>query len=104
MPARNVTKTPQHKIEECVKRKLAGESVATLAKYYKVSRPAVYLWLAKSQREALAKGTNHGRELSPKDAETADKRVLIEEHRLLKLENQKLRDKVMELLFKTGEI
>ena len=102
MPAKNVTKRPQHVIDEAVKRHMAGESAAVLAKLYKISKPGFYLWV-KKYKEAMLDRAKRG-DMTPQDAETADKRTLIAEIQELKIENRKLRDKLVTLMLKSGEI
>lgn len=98
MPIKNATKRPQHVIDEAVKRYMAGEQASTLAKYYKVSKPGLYLWIQKYKRELLEKSGK--RDISPEDAELTEKRVLIAELQALKLENKKLRDRVVDMMVK----
>ena len=93
------------RIEFCrdaVKRHMAGESVAVLAKYYKISKPGFYLWVAK-YKQALLESADR-KALTPADAALTDKRVLIAEIQALKLENAKLRNKVVSLMVKHGEL
>ena len=102
MPTKNSTSRPQHVIDEAVKRYMAGEPVTTLSKYYKISRPGFYLWVKKYKEDLLEKSKTAG--MSPKDAEQADKRVLLIELEQARQENRKLRDKVVALMLKGGEI
>jgi transposase len=102
MPRKNSTKTPPDQIDEAVKRYMAGESVAVLAKRYKISKPGFYLWVQKYKQALLEQAER--KDLKPKDAALVDKRVLIAEIQALKLENQKLRNKVVSLMVKHGEL
>lgn len=102
MPAKGNTKRPQHQIDEAVKRYMAGEPVTVLSKYYKISRPGMYLWIAKYKEDLLRKASKEN--MSPKDAATADKRILITENEALKAEVRKLRDKVISMMVKSGEL
>ena len=102
MPKKNQTKRPQHVIEEAVKRHLAGESAAVLAKYYKVSKPGFYLWVQKYKADLLERSKHAG--MDPHDAEMSDKRTLIAEIQALKQEVQKLRNRLVDNLVKHGEL
>lgn len=102
MPIKNATKRPQHVIEQAVKRFMAGEQAVALAKEYKISKPGFYLWVSKYKRELLEKSKTVN--MTPKDAATADKRTLLIEIDSLKLENRKLRDKVLDMMVKAGEL
>lgn len=102
MATKRPTKTPQHVIDEAVKRHMAGESVRVLAKYYKISVPQFYNWIAAYKQELLEQAAK--RDMSPKEAELVDKRVLIAENQAMKLELRKLRDKVINLMIKTGDL
>lgn len=102
MPKKNDTKRPQHVIDEAVRRHMAGESAAVLAKFYKISKPGFYLWVKKYKEQLLAQNAREG--LTPKEAELTDKRVLIAENQALKLEVRKLRDKVVSMMIKAGEL
>lgn len=102
MPAKGATKRPQHQIDEAVKRYLAGEPVTVLSKYYKISRPGFYLWVSKYKAEMLKKASQVN--MTEADAKTADKRVLITENQALKAEVRKLRDKVLDMMIKAGEL
>jgi hypothetical protein len=102
MPRKNSTKTPPDQIEEAVKRYMAGESVTVLAKLYKISKPGFYLWVRKCKQALLEQAAR--KDLKSEDAALVDKRVLIAEIQVLRLENAKLRNKVVSLMIKTGEI
>jgi transposase len=102
MPIKNATKRPQHVIDEAVKRHVDnGEQAAVLAKLYKVSKAGFYLWVKKYKQDLLDKSKRSG--MSQADAKTADKQALIIEVQALKLENRKLRDKVLDYMMKVGE-
>jgi hypothetical protein len=102
MPIKGKTTRPQHIIDEAVKRFMNGEQAVVLAKHYKISKPGFYLWV-KKYKEDLLKSSRTG-DMTPADAATADKRTLIAEVQALKLENQKLRNKVVSLMIKSGDL
>jgi transposase len=102
MPAKNQTKHPQHVIEAAVKRHLDGESVAVLAKYYKISRAAFYNWITKVKKDMLLVSDRKG--MSPKEVELMDSRARMVELEHLRLENRKLKDKVFEMMVRHGEL
>lgn len=102
MPIKGKATRPQATIDEAVRRFMAGEQAVTLAKYYKISKPGFYLWVKKYKEQLLEKSKRQG--MTPHDAEVSDKRTLIAEVQSLKLENHKLRDKVVALMIKAGEI
>jgi hypothetical protein len=103
MPKKNDTKHPQHVIDEAVKRYMDGrESVRVLAKFYKISKAGFYLWVAKYKKQLVETSKRSG--MSPADADRADKRTLATEIEQLRLENRKLRDRVVSLMIKSGEL
>ena len=99
-------KTPQHVIDEAVKRYLAGEQVAVLAKYYKISKPGFYLWVAKYKKEHASTpstktiGFDGYKDLS----KVTDKATLLAEINMLRDENRKLRDRLLTSMIRSGEI
>lgn len=97
---KNAPKRPQHVIDEAVKRHLAGEPVSTLAKHYKISRAGFYLWVAKAKQAMLAKASTV--DMTPKEKELSDKRVLIAEIQALRLENRRLRELVLDGMIRKG--
>lgn len=102
MPRKNDTKVPEKAVAKAVKRRLAGESAGSLAKEYKVSRATLYNWTAAYKQQLLDQSKLA--DLSPGDAEKADKQVLMAENEALKREVRKLRDKVVSMMIKAGEI
>jgi hypothetical protein len=101
MPAKGKTTRPQSVIDEAVKRHMAGESAAVLAKFYKISKPGFYLWVSKYKAAMLEKSKTQG--MTPHDAEVSDKRTLIVEIQALKQENRKLREIVLDSMLKTDK-
>jgi transposase len=102
MPPKGKTTRPQSQIDEAVKRFMNGEQAVVLAKHYKISKPGFYLWVKKYKEELLR--TSKTGDMTPHQAELSDKRTLIAEVQALKLENQKLRNKVVSLMIKSGEM
>lgn len=105
MPPKNQVKRPQHVVDEAVKKHLAGgpgSDVVTLAKQYKISRPGFYLWLKHYKEELVAASDKQG--LSPTQIDKLDKQTILAERDALKLENQKLRNKVVSLMIKAGDL
>lgn len=102
MPAKNVTKVSHEKIEEAVKRYLAGESAAVLAKYYKISRPGFYLWIKKVQAEMLDKAKHAN--MTPASLEKSDRVTMRVEIGALKAENERLKRKLFEMMIETGKL
>lgn len=102
MPTKGKTKRPQHIIDQAVKRYMAGEQAVALAKEYKISKPGFYLWVARHKAEILEQAKKQ--DMTPKDAAIADKRTLLVELEQLRLENRKLREKVVAMMIKSGEI
>lgn len=97
------TKNTQEDIEQAVRRYLdKGESVGVLAKYYKVSQPAVYKWISAYKEAQVAKAKTAGMDgASIERATSRDAAFVIEE---LKKENRKLRDRLLDLMIKTGDL
>lgn len=102
MPAKNHTKRPSSQIEEAVKRFMAGESAGVLAKFYRVSKPALYNWVSKYKRESLA--TAERKEMTPEQLKHVDRQQLVIENLALKEENAKLRNKVVSLMIRAGDL
>ncbi len=102
MPTKGKTKKPQHVIDKYVKRYMAGEQATSLAKEAGVSKPGFYLWIQKHKQQILKQAKTAG--MTPADAATADKRELLIELEQLRLENRKLREKVVAMMIKSGEI
>lgn len=101
MPRRHDTKRPQHVIDEAVKRFMDGEQATVLAKLYKISKAGFYLWVKKYKQDLLENSKRAG--MSASDVALSDKRTLVTEVEQLRLENRKLRDKVVSLMMKSGE-
>lgn len=102
MPRKNDTRRPQHVIDEAVRRHMNGESAVVLAKLNKISKAGFYLWVKKYKQNLLEQSKRAG--MTPADAEHSDKRTLIVELQALKEENQKLRNKVVSLMIKSGDM
>ena len=102
MPTKGRTKKPQHVIDKYVKRYMAGEQATSLAKEAGVSKPGFYLWIQKHKQQILEQAKTAG--MTPADAATADKRELLIELEQLRLENRKIREKLIAMMIKAGEI
>jgi transposase len=103
MARKSTPKTPQKIITQVVKRHVeGGENAEALAKEFKVSRASVYGWVTKYKNEILAKSRRAG--MAPVDADRADKTELIVAFEALKLENKRLRDRVIEMMLKADPL
>jgi transposase-like protein len=103
MPIKGDTKTPARKIEEAVKLHLdGGESVAALAKKYKVTRQTVYLWIEAYKKRVMERLERAG--VSKTDLEKTAKAELIAQNEILQAEVRKLRDRLVALMVKHNEI
>lgn len=102
MPAKGKTTRPAHVIEEAVKRYMAGEQVAVLSKFYKISKPGFYLWVAKYKQAQLERARTQG--MTPIAVELTDKRAMMAEIDALRQENRKLRDKLLTNMIKHNEL
>jgi transposase len=103
VPRKNESLTPQRKIDEFIKRHLeGGEGVRPLAKAYKISVATGYLWLQRHRQKMLDK--SFAAEMSPAALEKVAKSALVAELRALKLENAKLRNKIVSLMIKAGDL
>lgn len=103
MPVKDDTKTPAKAIARFIKRAIeGGESVTALAKEYKISRATGYIWLRRHREEAIAQSMKAG--MSAKSRDKAEKMTLRAEVQALKRENAKLRDKVVSLMIKAGDL
>ena|SRR5579859_824660 len=102
MPRKDETLKPKHVIDKIVKRHLAGEGADELAKECKVIRATIYNWVTAYKKALVERSKREG--MTPRDAEIADKQTLIAELEQLRLENAKLRDKVVAMMIKAGEI
>ncbi len=102
MPTKGQTKRPQHLIDKYVKRYMTGEQATALAKEAGVSKPGFYLWVKKHKEQILENSKKVN--MTPADAAIADKRTILVELEQLRLENRKLREKVVAMMIKSGEI
>jgi transposase-like protein len=102
VPAAGVTKFPSKVIAKTVERYKKGERVVALAKELKVSEAIVYRWIDQAKRADLERIGRQG--MTPQAVEKADKRDLALQVKELKAENNKLRNRVLELMLKYGEL
>ena len=102
MPTKGKTSRPQHVIDKYVKRYLAGEQAVSLAREAGISKPGFYLWVQKHKKQLLEQ--SNVKNMTPADAAIADKRTILLELDQLRLENRKLREKVVSMMIKSGEI
>jgi transposase len=103
MPRAGETKHKPSVIEKAVKRHLEGnESVAKLAKELKVSRQTFYSWAEAYKKKAIANIDRVG--MSKGELEKIDKTALAAQVEVLQAENRKLRDRLVSLMIKHGEI
>jgi transposase-like protein len=103
MPRKDETATPKKLVDKFIKRHLeGGESVEALAKEYKISRASGYAWLKKHRDALLSQTMREG--MSPTAIEKSDKATLVAQVQALKLENAKLRNKVVSLMIKAGDL
>lgn len=96
------SKFPQHVKDKVVKRFFAGEQATALAKEYKVSKPGLYQWAAKAKKDLLEQSKQAN--MTPEDIEKSSKKVMAIELEQLRLENRKLRDRILAMMIKSGEI
>jgi transposase-like protein len=103
MPRRGETTLSAAKIERAVKRHLeGGELVVSLSKEFKVSRQTFYNWLEAYKRQAVERIERKG--VSKVELEKTAKADLIAQNEILHSENRKLRDRLVNLMIKHGEI
>ncbi len=103
MPVAGKTETSQHLIDKAVENYLKEtESVQAISKRLRVCRATVYTWIKKVKKAKLEIIKKSG--MTPAAVEKADKRDLALENESLKAEVKKLRDKVLDLMLKCGEI
>src|SRR5450631_145231 len=102
LPAAGVTATPAKVIAKTIDRYKKGERVVALAKELGVSEPAVYLWIRADKDKELARVKRAG--ITPYNAAKADKRDLALENKALREENERLWQKIRELMLKSGEL
>lgn len=102
MPLKNTTKAPSDKIERAVKRYLQGEPASSLAKEMGVSRPGFYNWIKRykelqveqARRNNMAAGTIDKHEKIDLTIENVD----------LKKQVMELKQKLFEMMLKTGQL
>jgi hypothetical protein len=102
MPAAGVTSKTAKVIARTIERYKKGERVADLADELGVSQAAVYVWVKADKDKELERIKAKG--ITPQTAAKADKRDLALENKALREENQKLWNKIHELMLKTGEL
>jgi transposase-like protein len=102
MPASGVTATPQKVIAKTIARYRDGERVAALAGELGVSEAAVYIWIQKDRQKQMERVK--AKRITPQTAAKADKRDLALENKALREENEKLWNKIRELMLKSGEL
>jgi transposase-like protein len=103
VPRAGEFKHPKAIRDKAIKRHLeGGESVEKLAKYYKVTRQTLYSWLDAYKQSVLHAAERAG--MSPADLEKRSKTELVAENMALKAENRKLRDRLVTMLMKTGDL
>jgi transposase-like protein len=103
MPRAGETKHKPSVIEKAVKRHLEGnELVADLAKELKISRQTFYSWIEAYKRKAMASIDRVGK--SKSELEKIDKATLVAQNEMLQTENRKLRDRLVGLMIKYGEL
>jgi transposase-like protein len=103
MPKKDQTETSQKDIAKFIKRHLVGgESIVSLINEYGISRGTAYNWLARHREKMLDESTRAG--ASPATLEKAEKMSLRAKVAELENENRRLRNKVVALMLKAGEI
>jgi transposase-like protein len=103
MPRKSDTKVPQKKIDQFIRRHLeGGEGVAELAKEFGIARASGYLWLAKHRQKVVDESFRA--DMTAEAMAKQDKATLVAELVQLKQENMKLRNKVVSLMIKAGEL
>lgn len=98
MPAKNDTKQPLHIIEEACRRHINGESAEALATEYGISKAGFYLWVRQFKQRVLETPATLA---ATKEAKLEQ---LVVEVAALKEENRQLRNKVISLMIKAGEM
>jgi transposase-like protein len=90
-------------VEKAVRRHLEGnEPIADLAKELKVSRQTLYSWVDAYKKRAMESIDRIGK--SKAELDKVDKAQLIAQNETLQTENRKLRDRLVNLMMKYGEI
>jgi predicted DNA-binding protein YlxM (UPF0122 family) len=101
MPRKHIGR-PQHVIDEAFKRYLSGERAVALAKEYKISKPGIYLWIQKGKKMMIENAKRA--DMSQSDKEAADmlrlRGELDEEKRI----NARLKNKLIDLMVRAGEL
>lgn len=96
------SKTEETKIERAVERYLAGEAASTLAKEHRVSRQGFYLWVKRHKDARINKA-----KYANMTAENIDKSQKVDmaiENSALKAENDRLKQKLFELMLSTDRL
>jgi transposase-like protein len=101
MPRKHIGR-PQHVIDEALKRYLSGERAAALAKEYGISKAGIYLWLRKG-KETMIENAKRA-DMSPRDKEAADMLRLRGELEEEKRINARLKNKLIDLMVRAGEL
>ena len=103
MPLKNRTKTPPDRIERAVKRYLQGnESAVALAKEFNVSRPGFYAWINKYKAMMVEQARTAN--MSAGTIDKFQKVDLTIENQDLKKQVMELKQKLFELMLKTGQL
>jgi len=103
MPRKGETDTPQKEIDKAIKRHLEENTpVAQLAKELKVTRQTIYSWVENYKRKVMERMERAGQ--SPAELEKIAKSELVAQIKALQSENRKLREKVLAMMMKYGEI
>jgi hypothetical protein len=90
---------PQAAIDKLVRRHLEGnESVAALAKEGGVGRAGFYLWVKDYKEQVMRRAMRS--DMSPQELEKRAKADLIAEIESLRVENRKLRDRLVAEMMK----
>jgi hypothetical protein len=100
VPSKDSHRISDRQIEDMMRRRAEGESVAVLAKFYGYSKPNVYRVIADENAKRLIK-INHA-DMSPAELERADVRDLVMLRDALKRENTRLRKCCIDLIVKHG--
>ena len=88
-------------IDEAVRRHLEdGEAVPVLCKYYGISRAGFYNWVNKYKERVLDASRKEG--MTPAALKSSEKQELVIEVQSLRLENKRLRDRLVQMMLKYG--
>jgi transposase-like protein len=97
MPRKNETKVSEKTVAKIVQRYMTGrESADSLAKEYRVSRATLYNWITQA-RERVVKAAAKAN-MSEASVERSDRMTLAAEITQLRLENDRLKKKLFEVL------